>query len=1006
MQGWKRTARWGALVALLAPAAVTGLTYAPAAQATAPLDPSHVTALPTGTASGPMAVSVDGSVLAVAEGADVALYRTVDDSLIGALSGVDAGQVRSLSLVAATANGGGSVVIAGDQGVEFDAWTMPVVATTPTFTPGTSRFVASPDVVDVAPVSVSKAYVLLDPTTAGINDSIAVVDVAPTTPPTVPAVVPLMLPDVYSAIALSPRSPGSLYALTVPGAGGSSSIVTVNTSTGAPSAPVRLNTSSTTNRALSLAISPDATRLYVGEEKQLVVVPPATWTQATLTLPPASAGYPSTVTAPQAKVNPLGMQQGGFGDRTACESISVATDGTKVLCSGRPTAAGATAPSTNLYWFDATTLKYQGTMPIVGSQGDKHSIAATAARAYVTLNDSSVTSIPVPTVLRDNAVPYGSTPDAPRTVSVDAGNEQFTVSWAAPASNGGLPIVGYEVDACVGPTCLPTAAAQLAALCTAGGTGTTCTLAVDVNGAALVSGSTYRIVVTALNAVGAGTVSAVVDAKLGVPTAPTGITLGTSQLTTVAKVTTLAQQVSWTKPSSSGSNALTSYQVCADLVTPTQAYCNNSTTRTTVLAPATSATLSGLTLAATYVLTVHAISPKGDGVYSTPLTFIAGTPSAPTSLTAKGTNQSLSLTWSPPATTGGSAVTGYVTTISPAGGSGCATLTASATSCTITGLKNGTAYTVTVAATNANGTGPVASTTATPASGPGKPTIATVTPNGNGADVTWIAPTDDGGSPITSYTVTASYGPEVHSCTATPSGGTCTLTGLKTAQPYSVTVRAYNAVDKGSPSNPYLLTLPGAPTPVTGVVTQVKGSSVLVQWNPPSSAGAESIAGYRAVAYDSVTGEERTCVTASVPACSITGLRPGARYLVSVYATNSDGIESNASSTRSVTVIATPGRPTATTRRAGDRTDVTLRWSAVPGATAYRVRRTGGPVLQVERVVSASTRTLTFPKQRPGLYHYTVTAQAGATSSGTSAELIVKVKAPKPPKKAKKKNRR
>jgi uncharacterized repeat protein (TIGR02543 family) len=83
-------------------------------------------------------------------------------------------------------------------------------------------------------------------------------------------------------------------------------------------------------------------------------------------------------------------------------------------------------------------------------------------------------------------------------------------------------------------------------------------------------------------------------------------------------------------------------------------------------------------------------------------------PGAPTNVaaTSNGNQQSV-ISWSPPSSNGGSAITGYTVTASPGAG----TCTTSTTSCTISSLSNGTAYTFTVTATNGVGTS-VASTSA------------------------------------------------------------------------------------------------------------------------------------------------------------------------------------------------------------------------------------------------------------------------------------------------------
>jgi len=83
-------------------------------------------------------------------------------------------------------------------------------------------------------------------------------------------------------------------------------------------------------------------------------------------------------------------------------------------------------------------------------------------------------------------------------------------------------------------------------------------------------------------------------------------------------------------------------------------------------------------------------------------------PDSPTSLSGTAGNGQVSLTWTAPANNGGTAITDYTVQYSSNSGSTWNTFadgTSTATSATVTGLTNGTAYTFRVAAVNSVGTG-------------------------------------------------------------------------------------------------------------------------------------------------------------------------------------------------------------------------------------------------------------------------------------------------------------
>ena len=91
-------------------------------------------------------------------------------------------------------------------------------------------------------------------------------------------------------------------------------------------------------------------------------------------------------------------------------------------------------------------------------------------------------------------------------------------------------------------------------------------------------------------------------------------------------------------------------------------------------------------------------------------------PDAPTGVSALAGDGGTRVTWSPPDNQGDEqGITGYTVQALNADGSVAAQATATGTSAIVTGLTDGTSYSVTVTATNAVGTGPVGTASVTPA---------------------------------------------------------------------------------------------------------------------------------------------------------------------------------------------------------------------------------------------------------------------------------------------------
>ena len=199
--------------------------------------------------------------------------------------------------------------------------------------------------------------------------------------------------------------------------------------------------------------------------------------------------------------------------------------------------------------------------------------------------------------------------------------------------------------------------------------------------------------------------------------------------------------------------------------------------------------------------TMAAIGGQDDNGGAGAVWMFTGPPAAPTGLSALAGNAQATVTFTPPPGAGSS----YTVTASPGG----ATAAGTTSPIVVTGLAPGTAYTFTAAATNAVGTGPPSapSNAVTTFSAPAAPTVVSATGGDGGAVVAFTAPVSDGGTAISSYTVTASPGGRGGGGIGSP----IAVSGLTNGVTYTFTVTATNAVGAGAESLPSNAVTPFGP---------------------------------------------------------------------------------------------------------------------------------------------------------------------------------------------------
>ena len=346
-------------------------------------------------------------------------------------------------------------------------------------------------------------------------------------------------------------------------------------------------------------------------------------------------------------------------------------------------------------------------------------------------------------------------------------------------------------------------------------------------------GTSYKIGVAAINAVGEGTKSELTLIAASVPSQMNRPTLTTSSMTDIT--------VGWSEPSYNGGNAITGYKIRRD-DGPGTAF------QTELLVTTMSHTYSSLLNSVlTYRIQVAAVNDIGTGEYSIAYEFYAAaTSSSPQNFVVLSQSTSLiSLDWEPPASDGGCDINEYKLWMEDILDPGFNLVyNGFATSAEISVLASKT-YKFQVAAVACRMTSSTADLTVLSGSVPTKianaPTVSSY-PSATSAIISFEPPASNGGYAITEFRV---YVDNNYNQTLVPIGPhSFTLSGLADTTNYKIQISSKNIIDESELSDALIFTFEIPYTPDSLTLTSTV-ESINLAWTQPSSGSIGSVDGYK-----------------------------------------------------------------------------------------------------------------------------------------------------------------
>jgi len=385
-------------------------------------------------------------------------------------------------------------------------------------------------------------------------------------------------------------------------------------------------------------------------------------------------------------------------------------------------------------------------------------------------------------------------------------------------------------------------------------------------------------------------------------------------------------------------------------------------------------------------------------------------PGPPTALSFTINTASANLSWTAPVTgtrplnyvvslsNGAGLISGSTYTIVPSGGS---TNTYYQWSTSGYGLTVGNSYTASVVASNSAGasTAATASANATLAAGsaPSAPSISAFTISGSNATATWSAST---GAATINYT--ASLWKDGTNISNVGPANILTASWTNLISPgsaYYVTVQAANSYGNATSTSATSNVVPSTPALATNAFSASIGTATL-SWSP--STGVGTLTYYLALYKDGTLNVSANTTSSTYTWTLTTGdtaITAGSTYYATVYASNSVGASSPATSSSTSVIILPPTINSFDISLANFNISnvATVKWSAVSGATSYTAKLyrvvAGNDILRnTASGIAAGTTTYSWTGSSnsggdvwdAGVYYVTLAAVSGTYTSATN----------------------